>query len=276
MIRPPAVSATFYSGNPDTLVKDINSYLHAAKIEKGIFSKGNPPFGFVVPHAGYAYSGATAAHAYKMMQGMDFDTAILLGPSHHAFIEGNSVFPNGAYETPLGKVPIDDKIAASLLKKKGMTDSIESQYAEHSLEVQIPFLQVIKKNLKIVPILIGDYSLANLQQLSANLLEVIDEFRNKKIMFIVSTDLSHYHSSEAADKMDRIFIDYFHDFKLKEMIAGLNENKIEACGSGPVIALMLLAKTLNKTSVEILEHTNSARASGDHKRVVGYFSAVIY
>ncbi len=276
MIRPPAVSGTFYSSNPDTLVKDVKKYLHAAKIKKGFVGKGQSPFGFIVPHAGYAYSGATAAHAYKMMQDLDFDTAIMLGPSHHAFIDGNSVFSHGAYETPLGKVLIDDKIATSLLKKKRMIDSVESQYAEHSIEVQVPFLQVVRKTVKIVPILIGDYSLINLQQLSANLLEIIDEFRNKKIMFIVSTDLSHYHSAEAADKMDKIFIDYFHDFKLKEMIAGLNENTIEACGSGPVIALMLLAKTLKRTNVEILEHTNSARSSGDQKRVVGYFSAVVY
>ncbi len=276
MDRPSAFSGSFYTADAKALVKEIHQFLTASVVDKDVMEKAKTPLGFVVPHAGYVYSGLTAAHAYKVLKEVDCDTVILLGPSHHAYVEGNSVYPKGSFKTPLGSMKIDEKVAASLLKKMRMSDSLEPHFPEHSLEVQIPFLQTVKKDTKIVPILIGDYNLKNLEQLATNLLEILHEFSKKRILFLVSTDLSHYHSAEAADRMDNQFIGYFKDFKLKELIEGFNSNQLEACGSGPLIAFLLLAKTLKKTNVEILDHSNSGKTSGDQKRVVGYFSAVVY
>jgi MEMO1 family protein len=276
MVRPAAVSGSFYSANPDTLIKDVKRFLSSASLPSGLTRKVLNPFAVVVPHAGYAYSGRTAAYAYKLIENYPVDTFILIGPSHHTYIEGNSVYPKGSYETPLGSVSVDEQAAAFLLKKKNMTSVLESHFPEHSLEVQLPFLQVVKRDFRILPILIGDYSLSNLQQLSTNLLEMLAAFGEKKMMLVISSDLSHYHSSAVADRIDRNFIDHFRKLQIKELIEGVNANRIEACGSGPIITLLLLARTLERNNVEILDHTNSGKSSGDTNRVVGYFSAVVY
>jgi AmmeMemoRadiSam system protein B len=125
MIRPAVVSGQFYASDPDDLAKDVKRLLNAASIDGKITESVKNPFAFVVPHAGYVYSGLTAAHAYKMMPRYGFDTVILLGPSHNGFIKGNSVFPKGVFETPLGNVEIDAEISSFLSKKDGMDPSFE-------------------------------------------------------------------------------------------------------------------------------------------------------
>jgi AmmeMemoRadiSam system protein B len=276
MLRPAVVSGSFYSGRPDTLVKDIRKYLSRAALPADLPPGGGEPFAVIVPHAGYEYSGQTAAFAYRLLKETAPDRIVMLGPSHHTWVDGNSVYPDGEFETPLGRVPVDVEFAAFLLSKPGMTSSRESHFPEHCLEVQLPFLQVVLKKFSIVPVLIGENSLPNLERLAANLLEAFDKFRTGRTLLLVSTDLSHYHSAEAADRMDGRFIELFAGFKIKELIRELNGNKIEACGAGPVITLMLLAKTLGRTRVRILDYADSSRSSGDARRVVGYFSAAVY
>lgn len=275
MNRLPAFSGSFYSASSTGLAKDIAKLLTTAKVPSKVTQAFPSPLGFVVPHAGYVYSGYTAAHAYKMMKELEYDTAILLGPSHHAYVDGYGLYVNGDFESPVGSLSVDTETTSFLLKRPQMSIATEAHLAEHSLEVQIPFLRTVKPGIKIVPILLGDYRLNNLQVLAKNLVETIENFPKKRIVFLISTDLSHYHSAEAADRMDSQFIQLFKDFKIKDLIEGVNTNKLEACGSGPVIALMLLAQALKRTKVEILSHTNSAKSSGDYKRVVGYFSAVV-
>jgi len=272
MLRPAAVSGSFYSGRADTLAKDVGKFLVRAGEPEAV----PEALGYVVPHAGYVYSGQTAAFAYRLLQKAPADRIVLLGPSHHSFIDGNSVFPEGEFETPLGRVAVDAPFASFLLKKKNMTGSPDSHFPEHCLEVQLPFLQVVLKKFTIVPILIGENSLDNLEQLAKNLLEALERFPGGRTVFLASSDLSHYHSAAAADRMDNRLIELFNAFKIDELIAELNGNRIEACGAGAIVALMLLGSALGRKNVRILDHSNSSRASGDSRRVVGYFSAVVY
>lgn len=275
MIRPPAVSGIFYSSNADKLKKEIASHLKAAETDQKILEKHSSPFAVIVPHAGYQYSGSTAAFAFNILKNYPAEALILIGPSHHAYVEGNSVFTGEAYETPLGRTAVDQEITAELAKKKNMTVSMEAHLPEHSLEVQVPFLQTVCPKAKIVPILIGDYSLSNLELLSANLLEILHVFQKKKPVLVISTDLSHYHNAKTADRMDNKLISHVKKIEIKELIEGLNSNRLEACGSGPLLTALLLAQTLKKKNIDILDYRNSSVSSGDKERVVGYFSAVI-
>jgi AmmeMemoRadiSam system protein B len=274
-VRSPSVSGSFYSSDPKKLTGDIRKKLASANPPPALLA-GKRPFAYLVPHAGHMYSGRTAAFAFNVLKAHPVSTVILLGPSHHVFVSGSCTVADGSFETPLGSVPIHKDIASFLLKKNRLSLNQEAHLAEHSLEVQLPFLQnVLPDGFRIVPILTGENSLSHIERLSGLLLEVFDGFPDESFAVVASTDLSRFHTAEAAERMDRRFLDLLAGFRLTELIQGLNENRIEACGTGSILTALFLARTLERTEVTILDRTDSSTASHDKKRVVGYFSAVI-
>ncbi len=269
-IRKPTVSGLFYPANANELEQLILSLLEKNKPSK----KYKNIVGIVAPHAGYIYSGKSAAFAYNVLkENTQFETAIILSPSHHKYFEGSCIYNGDAYETPLGKVPINKAIA------KYIVDNSESIYfgedghkEEHALEVQLPFLQAITDYCDIVPIVIGDQSLKNLKELSSILSEFVDE----RTIIIASSDLSHFHSKEKAFALDSIVANRISNFEYPELYNDLANGNCEACGGGAIVTLLETADITGRNKAEVLSHTDSSDVTNDNSSVVGYLSAIVF
>lgn len=270
-IRESAVAGTWYPGDPDILSRDVKGYLEKAKKEK---IEGEI-IGLVSPHAGYVYSGQVAAYAYKLIEGKSFDAVVVVAPSHYVGFKGFSLWDRGGYRTPLGLVPVDVELSKKIMEKSGDIRFIPEAHAkEHSLEMQIPFLQVALKSFLLVPIVMEpDWSLESCQNLARSIAETV---RGKKVLLVASTDLSHFHSYEKAVELDRIVLDRIDQFDPDRLNRDLKSNRAEACGGGPVVAIMLAAKALGANQGKAIKYLNSGDVTGDRGRVVGYGAGVIY
>ncbi len=192
-IREPVVAGRFYPESPETLKQEIQTFLKEVKIPK---VKGRV-YGIIVPHAGYDFSGQTAAYAFKQIQGEKYDAVILLGPSHRVPLNGASVYPDGYWRTPLGDVEIDSNFATHLISKnKSIVGEISLHNSEHSLEVELPWLQVVLKKFKIVPISIGNQSFGFSQMLADAIVEVVQELSLQRVLIVASSDFYHGDSYE--------------------------------------------------------------------------------
>ncbi|MCK9280689.1 MAG: AmmeMemoRadiSam system protein B [Melioribacteraceae bacterium] len=269
-IRKPAVSGTFYPREKVQLENEIKLMLNLAKSD---FDISKRIFGLIVPHAGYVYSGKTAATAYNLIKSKNISTVIIISPSHREYFPGICVFNGDAYETPLGIVKINEEIRAKLLENsKSIFAGTNGHKGEHAIEVHIPFLQMILDEFSIVPITIGDQSKNYLDELAEKLSEISDG----GILMIASTDLSHFYTHDTANELDSIMEKYIADYDPIGLQKALDEGKCEACGGGAVVALLNAAKKENFKNVKILSRTNSGDVTGDFSEVVGYLSAVIY
>ncbi len=270
-IREPAVAGAFYPDQPDTLARDVKKYIENARREK---IEGEI-IALVSPHAGYIYSGQVAAFAYKLIEGKTYDTIVVVGPSHHALFKGASIYDRGGYRTPLGVIPVDTELSRKMMEKwKEIQFLPEAHTQEHSLEVQLPFLQIVTKSFKLVPIVMEPYwSWESCQMLARAIAETV---RGKKVLLVASTDLSHFHSYEKAVDLDRIVLDRIDRFDPEGLNLDLKNNRAEACGGGPVVAVMLAAKALGANQGKAIKYLNSGDVTGDRGRVVGYGAGVFY
>ncbi len=270
-IREPAVSGMFYPDKPEILSKDIGRYLENVKREK---IEGEI-IALVSPHAGYRYSGQVAAHAYKVIEGKSFESVVIIAPSHRVDFKGASLYDRGGYRTPLGIVPIDLDLSKSLMEKwKGIQFLPEAHRQEHSLEVQIPFLQTVLKSFKLIPIVMEPYWSQETCHFLAK--AIADTIRGKNVLVIASTDLSHFHTYEKALQLDQIVLRHLERFDPEGLSRDLREGRCEACGGGPVITTMLAAKALGANRSKVLKYLNSGDVTGDRSRVVGYAAAAFY
>ncbi len=270
-VREPAVSGLFYSDRPEILLRDVKTFLSKAKRER----VDGEIVGLVSPHAGYMYSGQVAAHAYKLLEGKQFDTVIVVAPSHRVDFKGASLYDRGGYRTPLGIVPVDAELSKKMMQAwTGIRYLPEAHRQEHSLEVQIPFLQVVLESFQLIPIVMEPYwSLQTCQNLAK---AISDTVQGKKVLLIASTDLSHFHSYEKAVQLDQIVLGHLERFDTDRLARDLREGRCEACGGGPVITVMLAARMLGANRSQVLAYQNSGDVTGDRSRVVGYVAAVFY
>lgn len=268
-IRSARVAGMFYPGNKPELQSMVNDLLKLNQPEK----QYDKIFGIISPHAGYPYSGHTAAKAYNTLIGKSYSTVIVISPSHSEYFNGISVFNGDGYSTPLGNIEINKELANSIVAK---SDSIffgsEGHGREHALEVQLPFLQTVLKEFQLLPIVMGDQS----EKLIKELANVLGEVYNEDTLIVASTDLSHFYSKEIANKLDSRIEAHIKNFDFFSLMNDLKENKCEACGGGPMSSLMMAAQSLGYTFSSVLERTDSSRTTGDDNEVVGYLSAVIY
>jgi len=228
----------------------------------------------VVPHAGYVYSGQVAAFAYQAIRGSDFRRVVLIGPSHRVPFRGISVNRQSGYRTPLGVVPVDRDFAKTLLEKSlEMTWIPQAHAHEHSLEIQIPFLQTVLKDFRIVPILMREWDYETCLRLSSLLTQALDD--GTKSLILASTDLSHFHTDQQAEVLDQRFIDHMKSFDAEGLSQSLASGRCEACGGGPAVTAMLAARQRGATVSAVLKYANSGDVSGDRRQVVGYLSAVL-
>jgi hypothetical protein len=270
-IREPAVAGAFYPDKPEVLSRDVKKYLEIAKKEK----VEGEIVALISPHAGYMYSGQVAATAYKLVEEKTFDSVIVVAPSHRVNFRGASLYDRGGYRTPLGVVPIDTELSKKMMERKKEIQFLpEADCQEHSLEVQIPFLQVTLKSFKLIPIVMEPYwSWETCQSVASAIAETV---KGKRVLLVASTDLSHFYTYNIAVEMDKIFLNDIDRFDVEGLNRDLKNNRTEACGGGPVVTIMLAAKMLGANGGKVLKYANSGDVTGDRSRVVGYAAAVFY
>jgi len=264
-IKEPSVAGTFYPADKKELKDTIDTFL--SKVNR-IPREGNI-IALISPHAGYRYSGQVAAYGYKHIQDRDIRKIILIGQSHHEGFKGASVYTNGSFKTPLGNVEIDEKSAKKLLNENADVKFYPEAFAkEHSIEVQLPFLQSMLKDFTIIPILIGSPTRQTFEHLISELTEMMDG----QTLMIASTDLSHYHGYSEAVEMDSKLISAIE--RLSVMNAGelVQTGKSEMCGSIPVIIAMEVAKRHGANLGVLFNYANSGDVTQEKDKVVGYAS----
>jgi AmmeMemoRadiSam system protein B/AmmeMemoRadiSam system protein A len=270
-IRRSAVAGQFYPGSAKKLNELVQVFFNNVKSDPKIPNI----MALVSPHAGLVYSGQTAAHAYKQVFGNEYDAVVIIAPSHHDVFPGASIWAKGAYETPLGLIPVNEEIAAELMT---LEPAIQSRRAghdrEHSLEVQLPFLQAAVKNLSIVPIVVQDYSLENCQRIAGALARV---GKDKRVLLVASTDLYHGESYENCVEICDYTLEQIQALQPEKLHKSFNSHQSQACGAGPVVIVELAAKALGANKATILHQTNSNDVIGERGGyVVGYGAIAIY
>ncbi|MFA6355820.1 MAG: AmmeMemoRadiSam system protein B, partial [Candidatus Omnitrophota bacterium] len=272
-IQKPVVAGSFYPAESVILARQVDKYLEDAKprqIDGEIVA-------LISPHAGYEYSGPIAAYGYKAVFGRKYDTVVIIAPSHRLIFDGAAVLEKDSYETPLGAVPIDVDFVKKLMRAEKVTVVSKPQAfeEEHSLEVQIPFLQRSLKDFKLVPVVIGRPDYNTCIGLTRGLVKVI-KASGKRVLIVASTDLSHYYKYDDAVVKDQATISEIMNYDPGRLAGKIGERECELCGSAPVIVAMLAGKELGAENISVLKYANSGDTAGDKSRVVGYGSIVIY
>jgi len=263
-MRMPAVAGQFYPLNPRTLRKDIKSYLSGIEI-----SPDQAITGAVVPHAGYMYSGRTAAHVYAVLP--NADTFVIIGPNHTGYGSAVSV-SSDTWSTPLGNVDVDLDIIESLPCRIIDIDESAHRY-EHSIEVQIPFLQTLFKDFKIVPICMGLQDEETVRDVSTELIDAISEI-DKKIVVIASSDFTHYKPPAVAYEIDHYVIEPLLELNVTEFYSRIQERDASVCGYGPIAVMVRVSRGLGANYGRLLNYSNSGDVQ-PMPEVVGYAGIVV-
>lgn len=278
--RFPAVAGSFYSSNKPDLVRQIE---HCFKSEIGpgsiprVHEGGERKIvGVVSPHAGYMYSGPVAAHSFFALaiDGRP-KTFIIIGPNHTGYGSGVSIMINGTWRTPLGDVEVDNEIGKLIVEKSDIIDiDDEAHFYEHSVEVQIPFLQYIYGcSFKIIPIVMMLQGLRESIEIGKVLGEVC---KNKDAVIIASSDFTHYEPYQIACKKDKEAIKRIIELDQEAFYNVINNLNISVCGPGPIMTLITAAKAISPSKAVLLKYANSGDITGDRSSVVGYASIAVY
>jgi AmmeMemoRadiSam system protein B len=275
-IRRPAVAGAFYAASPEKLRKQItdcfNHPLGPGRLPQSIHESGI--LSIVCPHAGYMYSGPAATHAYLALgEQSPPETVIIIGPNHTGWGTPVSVMTEGEWNTPLGNVDIDSELAKRITELSDTARSDESAFIrEHSVEVQLPFLQFIYSKFKFVPICMGYQDLETSIELGQAIYEAS---KNKDIIVVASTDLTHQEPKASVNKKDSYVLEAIRALDERLLQESVQRYHITTCGYGPVSATMVYSKLRNATKAEVLSYYTSGDIVGDNSAVVGYASAKI-
>jgi AmmeMemoRadiSam system protein B len=269
-VRTAAVAGTWYPGSAAALSAEVDRHLDAA----GEVSVPGRLVALVSPHAGLRYSGPVAAYGYGLLRGRSPLTAVLVGPSHRVAFEGVAVHAHGAWETPMGRVPIDEDLAAALVDSGSTVfDDAAVHREEHSLEIQMPFLQRLVPQLRVVPAMMGQQSRGQVDALSEALAAAVKD--REDVVLVASSDLSHYHPAEVANQEDAVVVEQVGEFDDEGLMSRLESHENVACGGGPVVAVMKAARSLGADRATVLRYADSGDAGGGKEQVVGYLSAAL-
>ena len=262
--RPTAVAGTFYPDDPKQLRHDVDQYLAAAaKVEPG-----KKLVALVCPHAGYVFSGPVAGWSYKQAQGRDFDLVVVVGPSHHVGFEGASVGAYDYFDTPLGALAVDTAAAERLLKASPRFNrNAMAHVAEHSVETQMPFIKTVLPNAKVLPIVMGYHDPETAKLLAEQVNRLM---KGRKVLLVVSSDLSHYHPYDQAREIDKETIKGIVEEPAALFFDRMATERHELCGGGPVAVMKYLAELRGSPRPVLLNARNSGDTVGDKSRVVGY------
>ncbi len=268
-VRAPILAGTWYPADAIRLSAEV----------RGMMEQARPPevqgavVALIVPHAGYKYSGRTAAAGYKLVQGRDYETVVVLAPSHRHPVSGASVYDRGPYRTPLGEVPLDREYIERLQAKTDMVGHVPQAHAqEHSLEIQLPFLQTALPDFRLVPLVLGFTDPERCRELARALAE---SARGRRVLLVASTDLSHFHDAAEAEALDARLARPVEAFDPQCLASRLRPGEGQACGAGPLLTAISAARELGARKAVIVARSHSGEVTGDNDRVVGYLSAVL-
>lgn len=270
-VKYPNVSGQFYSSDKNYLSIQIDNFFKNVKDDPSLKEKDIKAL--IVPHAGYIYSGQVASFAFKAIKEKKFDAVIILAPSHFYAFRGVSVYKEGLFRTPLGDIQVDSPLAQKLISYDEKIDFIPQAFEkEHSLEVELPFLQKSLENLKIVPVILGQIDYSDAVMVAKAIREIT---KDKKVLIVASTDLSHYHQYSQAIQMDTKTISYINNLDSFGLWQSEIKSQTELCGLFPVLVLLNYAKELG-LSTDVLNYANSGDVTGDKSAVVGYSSIIFF
>ncbi len=281
-IRKPAVAGSFYPKDQEELKKTVDTSLLNVKQEQ-IEGK---ILGLISPHAGYVYSGQVAAYSYRQIKDRNYDTVIIVGPSHRVYLRGASVGNWDAYATPLGEVTVNKEIVNDLLSMGRPFHFVkEAHIREHSVETQIPFLQRVLKNFDIVPIVMGMPSLTDCERISEALSKIVGK---RNVLFVASSDMSHFPDYGNANRVDRKTLSLIEKFDPKlvfnsdaeSLAQGIPNLSTTLCGLSSVVTVMMTVRHLGGNGAKILHYANSGDVAihgyREKRRVVGYGAVALY
>jgi len=276
-VRPPAVAGQFYPSDPKVLAKTVDDFLARAAMEK----PAGTLCGLISPHAGYEYSGQVAAYSYALLKGRNIARVVVISPCHVDNFPYSSVYDGDAYATPLGNIPVDKEFAkklaalSPLIQRSNRGHGEVQGRGEHSLEVQLPFLQRTLGQFKLVPIVMGDQRYDLSRALGVSLAKLMQAGKRglplePDTLIVASSDLSHYHAYDEAVRLDHATLAAAEDWDYFNMSNNFERRIWEACGGGPIVAAMIAVERMGANQAKVLKYANSGDVTGDKSRVVGY------
>ncbi len=269
-VRRSVIAGSWYPGSPSALARTIDGFM--ATVDQGPLA--GELKGLISPHAGYSYSGTVAAHAYKQLEGKSYPVVVIVSPVHQYYGGRYLVTSKRYYETPFGLVDVDGDLVSKLDSEIEL--NFLEQDAEHSLEIQLPFLQHMLGDFKLLPVMMGDQGLGACRQLSAALLTALGE---REALLVASSDLAHLYDYEEVIAHDSFVQKYVNDFDADGLAASLARDEAQACGGGAIVTVMLAAKERGANEAKVLKHMNSGDVTGVKTRgnyTVGYLAGAIY
>ncbi|MFH1678309.1 MAG: AmmeMemoRadiSam system protein B, partial [Candidatus Omnitrophota bacterium] len=263
-IKQPNASGKFYPANPQELQETIDRFLNEADPEEI-----NDDIAVLIsPHAGYEFSGRTAAYGYNAIKGKQYDSIIILGPSHYSNFKGAALWPKGAFITPLGEIPVDELTCYDLMLFSSLFSSFPEAFnREHSIEAQLPFLQRVLGKFKIVPIVLGHIDFSGCQNLAKAISRAI---KDKSCLVIASSDMYHGFNYQEGELKDIYTLSLIRQLRARELYENIQDQRAELCGWAGVVISMLVAEELGYEHAEVLDYTNSSKVMG--KQIVGEYS----
>jgi AmmeMemoRadiSam system protein B len=272
-VRPSPIAGMWYEGNPEALSLGVDRYLDQAEIPE----LSGQVIGVIAPHAGHKYSGPVAGYAFAAVRGLAFELVAVLSPMHQPYSESLLTTAHEAYATPLGQVLVDKEMIADLdsrlrpLLGEGLTRVPYDQ--EHSLEIELPFLQrALAGAFRLLPVMVRSQSARVSRQLGMALAESL---RGKNVLIVASTDLSHFYTQKEAMAFDKEMLRRVESFSPEEVFLAEKEGQGFACGLGALTAVLWAARSLGADTIKVLRHATSGDITGDYSSVVGYGAAVI-
>ena len=267
--RPSPIAGRWYEANPKTLAATIDSYLNNAQLPE----LNGEVIAVIAPHAGHIYSGHVAGYAFAALRGIQPDLVVILSPYHNYSPHPFLVTAHQAYATPLGEIEVDRSALAELHTELGFPITAVAKDQEHSLEIELPFLQrVLKNEFKLLPIMVRAESPIIAKKFGDALANVLN---NKKALFVASTDLSHFYDSKTAAILDHEMLKRFESFDPDSIFEAEQTEKGFACGHAAVASMLWAAQSLGADNVQTLKYATSGDITGDHTSVVGYGAAVV-
>jgi len=272
-IRPSPLAGQWYDDNPKSLERSVDAFLDNATLPE----LNDELIGVIAPHAGHRYSGAVAGHAFSAMRGRSYDLVVIASPMHHPYSQGLLTTSHRAYATPLGTVEVDQPALAALNlaleRKLGMGLARVPRDPEHSLEIELPFLQrALIAPWKLLPVMVRQVEARVSEQLGHALADVV---RGKSFVLVGSTDLSHFYDQKTALSLDRAMLQEIESFSPEGVFQAEQDGRGFACGLGAITAVLWAARALGADAVKILSHATSGDVTGDYTSVVGYGAAAI-
>jgi len=271
--RPSPIAGTWYEGDPQSLARSVDTYMDEATLP----DLPGEVAAVIAPHAGHRYSGAVAGYAFAALRGRSFDLAAVIAPMHHPYREPLLTTSHAAYATPLGNVPVDrealDELDEALQASLGFGLTAVPNDPEHSLEIELPFLQrALAGDFRLLPVMVRAQQPSVSQALGVALAGVL---RGKNAILIASTDLSHFYDQKTALRLDRAMLEQVESFSPEGIFQAERSGKGYACGHAAMAAVLWAARELGADTVRALRHATSGDVTGDYNSVVGYAAAVV-